>query len=227
MTIAENIRMLKNQIPQDIKIVAVSKTRSVEEIMEAYKAGQLIFGENKVQELISKQPLLPGEIEWHFIGHLQTNKVKQIIPFISLIHSLDSKKLLRVINKEARLINRSIQCLLQFHIATEETKYGLDFQEAEELIKSMHSENLENVVLRGVMGMATFTDNEELIRKEFQTMVNYFGLIKRSFFADDKRFTELSFGMSGDYLLAVQEGSTMIRIGTLIFGDVPVRSSLP
>ena len=219
MNIAENIGKLRNEVPAQVKIVAVSKTRSVEDILEAYKAGQLIFGENKVQELISKQALLPSDIKWHFIGHLQTNKVKQIVPFVSLIQSLDSIRLLRTINKEAQLIYRSVSCLLQFHIATEETKFGLDLNEAETLIQVMRNEGMENVNIRGVMGMATYTENQDLIRREFQTLRNYFSILKKAYFAADYEFSELSLGMSGDYLLAVQEGSTMIRVGTAIFGE--------
>ena len=219
MNIAENIGKLRNEVPAQVKIVAVSKTRSVEDILEAYKAGQLIFGENKVQELISKQALLPSDIKWHFIGHLQTNKVKQIVPFVSLIQSLDSIRLLRTISKEAQLINRSVSCLLQFHIATEETKFGLDMNEAETLIQVMRNEGMENVNIRGVMGMATYTEDQDLIRREFQTLRNYFSILKKAYFAADYEFSELSLGMSGDYLLAVQEGSTMIRVGTAIFGE--------
>ena len=219
MNIAENIENLRKEVPEAVKIVAVSKTRSVDDILEAYRAGHLIFGENKAQELIYKQALLPSDIEWHFIGHLQSNKVKQIIPFVSLMQSLDRIKLLRTINKEAQLINHPVNCLLQFHIATEETKFGLDLHEAETLIQAMRNEGMENVNIRGVMGMATYTDDQGVIRSEFQTLRSYFSILKKDFFADDTEFSELSFGMSGDYLLAVQEGSTMIRIGTAIFGE--------
>jgi len=219
MSISEKINSLRKELPSYVKIVAVSKTRSPEEILEAYHAGQMIFGENKAQELLYKQPLLPPDIHWHFLGHLQTNKVKQIIPFISLIHSLDSVKLLRIINKEAILINRTIDCLLQFHIATEETKFGLDMMEATELIQTINKEKINNVAIKGVMGMASFTDDEQLIRKEFQTLRSYFTQLKQEFYPENNEFSELSFGMSGDYLLAIQEGSTMIRIGTAIFGE--------
>ena len=177
-----------------------------------------MFGENKAQELISKQALLPSDVEWHFIGHLQTNKVKQILPFTGLIQSIDSLKLLRTINKEAQLIHRSIHCLLQFHIATEETKFGLDLQEAIALLKTMKMEKMENIKIKGLMGMATYTNNEELICREFQKLRSYFSLVKRDFFSEDRAFKEISIGMSGDYLLAVREGSTMIRVGTAIFG---------
>lgn len=219
MSIAENLDKIVREVPARVKIVAVSKTRSVDEIMEAYNAGQRIFGENKAQELIYKQPLLPADIRWHFLGHLQTNKVKQIIPFVSLIHSLDSIKLLRVIDKEAQNIGRPVNCLLQFHIASEETKFGLDPAEALELVRTMRNEKMQHVVIKGVMGMATYTDDQELIRREFKFLASCFTQLKRDFYPEDKEFSELSFGMSGDYLLAVREGSTMIRIGTSIFGE--------
>jgi PLP dependent protein len=219
MAIAERIGQLKNEIPSGVKIIAVSKTRSVDEIMEAYLAGQRIFGENKAQELVSKQALLPSDIEWHFIGHLQTNKVKQIIPFIDMIQSIDSLKLLRVVNREAQEINRSIKCLLQFHIATEETKFGLNLAEAKTLVQTMEDEKLEHVDIKGLMGMATYTNDHELICREFQSLKNYFSHLKTGFFSDDEEFKEISMGMSGDYLDAVHLGSTMIRVGTVIFGE--------
>jgi PLP dependent protein len=219
MTIAEKIGQLRNEIPSHVKIIAVSKTRSVDEIMEAYRAGQKIFGENKAQELHAKQAILPSDIEWHFIGHLQTNKVKQVIPFTSLIHSIDSLKLLRAVNREAQAINRSIASLLQFHIATEETKFGLDLQEATALLQTMKNETMRNVDIRGVMGMATYTDDQEMICREFQFLRNCYSQLKRDFFSNDENFKEISMGMSGDYLSAVKEGSTMIRVGTVIFGE--------
>jgi len=219
MTIAEKIKQLKKEIPPKVQIVAVSKTRTIDEIMEAYISGQRIFGENKVQELVSKQAMLPSDIEWHFIGHLQTNKIKQIIPFASMIQSIDSLKLLRIINKEAQAIGRSINCLLQFHIATEETKFGLDLQEAIILLQTMKNENMKNIDIRGVMGMATYTEDLELIRREFQFLKSCFSQLKRDYFPVDEEFKEISMGMSGDYLSAIHEGSTMIRVGTVIFGE--------
>jgi PLP dependent protein len=219
MTIAEKLELLKKEIPSHVKIIAVSKTRSIEEIMEAYHAGQRMFGENKAQELISKQPKLPPDIEWHFIGHLQTNKVRQIIPFTSMIQSIDSLKLLRMVNNEAQLINRTIQCLLQIHIATEETKFGLDLEEAKKLLVSMNNEKMGNVDIRGVMGMATYTEDQDLICREFQFLKSCFSQLKRDFFKDNEGFKEISMGMSGDYLSAVHEGSTMIRVGTAVFGE--------
>ena len=219
MTIADKIVQLRQEIPSHVKIVVVSKTRTIAEIKEAYNAGQRIFGENKAQELISKQALLPSDVEWHFIGHLQTNKVKQILPFTSLIQSIDSLKLLRIVNKEAKLIARSVSCLLQFHIATEETKFGLDLHEAVELLKTLETEKMENITVKGLMGMATYTNDEELICREFQKLRSCFSLLKRDFFSENEEFKEISIGMSDDYLLAVHEGSTMIRVGTAIFGE--------
>jgi PLP dependent protein len=219
MTIAEKIEQLRKELPPKVKIIAVSKTRTIDEIMEAYIAGQRIFGENKVQELVSKQALLPSDIEWHFVGHLQTNTVKQIISFISTIQSIDSLKLIRIVNKEAQAVSRSIKCLLQFHIATEETKFGLDLNEAILLLQAMKNEKMKNIVIRGVMGMATYTDDQELICREFRLLKDYFSQLKRDFFSDNEEFKEISMGMSGDYLSAVHEGSTMIRVGTVIFGE--------
>jgi hypothetical protein len=219
MSIAEKIGQLRKEIPAGVKIIAVSKTRSIDEIMQAYIAGQRIFGENKARELVSKQALLPSDIEWHFIGHLQTNKVKQIIPFTSMIQSIDSLKLLKIVNKEAQVINRTIQCLLQFHIASEETKFGLDIPEALTLLETMKNEKMKNVDIRGVMGMATYTEDQELICREFQFLKTCFSQLKRDFFSDDEEFKEISMGMSGDYLSAVHIGSTMIRVGTVIFGE--------
>jgi pyridoxal phosphate enzyme (YggS family) len=219
MTIAEKIRQLRTEIPSDVKIIAVSKTRSIGEIMEAYLAGQRLFGENKAQELVSKQAMLPSDIEWHFIGHLQRNKVKQIIPFTSLIQSIDSLKLLRAVNKEAQAMNLSIKCLLQFHISTEETKFGLDPEEAITLLQTMKNEKMKNIDILGVMGMATYTDDQELFCREFQMLKSFFSRLKRDFFPADEKFKEISMGMSGDYLSAVLEGSTMIRVGAVIFGE--------
>jgi PLP dependent protein len=219
MTIAEKIGQLRKEIPSDVKIIVISKTRSVDEIMEAYDAGQRIFGENKAQELVSKQALLPSDIEWHFIGHLQTNKVKYIVPVASMIQSIDSLKLLKMVNREAQEIDRSIDCLLQFHIATEETKFGLDLREATALLQTMRNEKMENVSIRGVMGMASYTDDQGLISREFQLLKSCFSQLKRDFFSTDQEFKEISMGMSGDYLSAINEGSTMIRVGTVIFGE--------
>ena len=216
MSIIENLKLIKQELPQGVKLVAVSKTKPVEAIEEAYKGGQRVFGENKAQEMAAKYEQLPKDIEWHFIGHMQTNKVKYIAPFVHLIHSVDSIKVLREINKQAVKNNRTINCLLQFHIAEESTKFGLNREEAELLIHS--KKDFSNVNLTGVMGMATFTDDKERVRREFKQLHNHFIFLKENFFSDDENFKEISMGMSGDYKIAIEEGSTIIRVGTKIFG---------
>ena len=217
-TVRENLEQLSREIPSSVKIVAVTKTMPVGKVMEAYDAGQRLFGENKSQELIAKQPFLPGDIRWHFIGHLQTNKVKYIAPVVDMIESVDSLKLLKEIDKEAAKNNREIKCLLQFHIASEETKFGLDMAEAEALLNDPGYRELINVRLCGVMGMATFSDDADLVRKEFRNLKSIYDDLKRSYFPDDQSFSEISMGMTGDYLIAIEEGSTIVRIGTGIFG---------
>lgn len=217
--ISENITLLKTQIPPSVKLVAVSKTRTPEEIMEAYSAGHKIFGENRVQELISKKDQLPDDIEWHLIGHLQTNKVKYIVPFIHMIQSVDSFRLLNVINSEASKINRIVNCLLQLHIAEEETKFGFNWQELDEMFESEKIADLKYINICGVMGMATFTDDTGRIRKEFRYLADCFRSLKETRFRDNSNFREISMGMSGDYRIAIEEGSTIIRIGTIIFGE--------
>jgi len=219
MGIAENIDKIKTSLPKDVTLVAVSKTKPADMLMEAYNHGQRIFGENKVQEMSAKYELLPKDIEWHFIGHLQTNKIKYMVSFVSMIHAVDSLKLLQAINFEATKFNRVIPCLLQFHIAEEETKFGLSMDEALEIFKSEELKSLKNVKIAGVMGMATFTDDENQVRKEFSNLKSYFDLIKAGYFADQHDFKEISMGMSDDYRIAVEEGSTMVRIGSNIFGD--------
>jgi len=219
MSVKENLEKVRKEIPANTKLVAVSKTKPNEAVAEAYQAGQRLFGENKAQELITKQPLLPSDIQWHFIGHLQTNKVKYIAPFVAMIESIDSMKLLKEINKEAEKNNRVISCLLQFHIATEESKFGLDLEEAKSLLESEQYKSMKNIKLSGVMGMATFTENEELIRREFRELVRIFHLVKDKYFGQDEGFKEISMGMSGDYQIAIEEGSTIVRIGTAIFGE--------
>jgi PLP dependent protein len=217
--ISSNIISLRKEIPASVKIVAVSKTKPVEDIMSAYEAGQRIFGENRVQELILKKEMLPGDIEWHLIGHLQSNKVKQVIPHVSLIHSADSMKLIEVINKESENAGRKTACLLQFHIATEETKSGFTFDEAFEMLGSAAFAEFRAVRICGVMGMATFTDNAELVRREFRVLMEYYIQLKHKYFQADEAFREISMGMSGDYRIAIEEGATMVRIGSLIFGE--------
>jgi hypothetical protein len=218
MTIAENILTLKNSLPAHVRLVAVTKTRTASEMMEAYRAGQRLFGENKAQEMSSKFPLFPDDIEWHFIGHLQTNKVKYIAPFVSCIHSVDSLRLLLEINREALRNNRTIPCLLQFHIAEEESKFGLSVGEAEAMLLSDTLKTLRNIEITGVMGMATFTDNMDQVRKEFRNLRIIFEMVKEAFFRDQPSFRELSMGMSDDFRIAVEEGSTMVRIGSAVFG---------
>jgi len=216
MSVKENLQKIKAEIPGNVKLVAVSKTKPAELIKEAYEAGQRVFGENKAQELAAKYEVLPKDIEWHFIGHLQTNKVKYIAPFVSLIHSVDSLKIMKEINKQAVKNDRIINCLIQFHIAEESTKFGLNFEEAEELVNAL--EQYRNICFTGVMGMATYTDDKSQIRREFSRLKNYFDKLKKRYFSDDDSFKEISMGMSGDYKIAIEEGSTIIRLGTLIFG---------
>lgn len=216
--IAEKIKEIQSSLPENVTLVAVSKTKPVEDIQQAYIAGQRIFGENKVQEMTSKYEVLPKDIQWHLIGHLQTNKVKYIAPYVSLIHSIDSVKLLREVNKEAKKNNRIISCLLQFHIAEEETKFGFSFDEAKELIESEAFLNFQNIQIVGIMGMASFTENEQQIRNEFQTLHDYFQVLKSHYFKFNPDFKEISMGMSGDYKIAIEHGSTMIRVGSTIFG---------
>lgn len=219
MSVAENIDLIKANLPENVQLVAVSKTKPAELLMEAYNHGQRAFGENKVQEMVWKQEELPKDIGWHFIGHLQTNKVKYIAPFVCLIHGVDSFKLLKAIDAEAKKLNRMIPCLLQFHIAEEETKFGFSMDEAIGMLNSDEFKSLENSSISGVMGMATFTDNENQIRKEFAHLKEIFEKLKSDYFAKAPDFKEISMGMSGDYLIAVEEGSTMVRIGSTIFGE--------
>ncbi len=219
MSIAENIDLVKANLPTQVQLIAVSKTKPSDLLMEAYRHGQRAFGENKVQELVGKFEELPKDIEWHFIGHVQTNKVKYIVPFIHLIHGIDSFKLLKTINTEAKKIDRVIHCLLQFHIAEEETKFGFSLAEVEEMLESDEFKLLEHIKISGVMGMATYTDDENQIHKEFASLKTYFDKLKLDYFADEPEFKEISMGMSGDYRIAVEEGSTMVRIGSIIFGE--------
>ncbi len=218
MEIGKEILAIKQSIPANVKLVAVSKTKPNEDIMAAYNVGHKIFGENKVQDLVGKFESLPKDIEWHFIGHPQSNKVKYIAPFVALIHGVDSLKLLKVIDKEGRKNNRVVRCLLQFHIATEATKFGLSVDEAKAILESEEFKKLNFVEIAGVMGMATNTDDTDWIRKEFRTLKNIFNLLKNEYFSDSEIFAEISMGMSGDYKIAVEEGSTMIRVGSKIFG---------
>ncbi len=219
MNIAENINSIKNNLPENVRLVAVSKTKPNEDILEAYNAGHKIFGENKIQDLVRKYEQLPKDIEWHFIGHPQTNKVKYIAPFVHLIHGVDSLKLLKVIDAEGKKNNRQIGCLLQFHIAEEDTKFGLSLSESKEILESKEFKNLGNVFIAGVMGMATYTENTQQIRNEFKSLKTIFNALKNEYFSAIKNFSEISMGMSDDYQIAIEEGSTMIRVGSKIFGE--------
>ncbi len=219
LDIASNIISLKRQIPPTVSLVAVSKTKPVSDILEAYSTGHKIFGENRVQELLSKKDQLPRDIEWHLIGHLQSNKVKYIVPFVSMIQSVDTFKLLKVINGEAKEVNRIVDCLLQFHIAKEETKFGFSMDEVVGMIESPEFRLLDSVRICGVMGMATFTVNSDQVREEFRDLAYCFRTLKEKYFTENKFFTEISMGMSGDFRIAIEEGSTMVRIGSIIFGE--------
>lgn len=219
MSIKANIDKLREEIGDKVKIVAVSKFHPSDEIMEAYNDGQLLFGESRVQELESKQPELPKDIEWHFIGSLQRNKVRFIAPFVSMIHSLDSERLMREINNRAAQNNRVISCLLQLHVADEATKSGFTPDECRAFLESNNWKNYPNVKIVGVMGMATYTDDTEQVRNEFKEIKSLFKEFKEKHFKEDESFKEVSMGMSGDYHIAIEEGSTIIRVGTLIFGE--------
>ena len=218
MTISENLKFVQSQLPASVKLVAVSKTKSADQIMEAYHAGQRLFGENKVQELMGKWQSLPKDIEWHFIGHLQSNKVKQVVPLVSLIHGVDSYKLLSAINHEAVKCDRVAAVLLEFHIAGEESKFGLTLAEAEEILALPDTQAMKNIAIRGVMGMATFTRDEALIKKEFEQLAAIYASLKEKYFSTSPQFCELSMGMSDDFPMAVEAGSTIVRIGSRIFG---------
>ncbi|MEO6883515.1 MAG: YggS family pyridoxal phosphate-dependent enzyme [Bacteroidia bacterium] len=218
MSVSENIQQLKKELPLHVTLIAVSKTYPVEKIKEAYSAGQKIFGENKVQELCEKQTQLPSDIEWHLIGHLQSNKVKYIAPFVSLIQAVDSLTLLQEIDKQAQKNKRIINCLLQIYIAKEDTKFGLDFAEAEKIFFSDELKSLQNIQIIGLMGMATNTNNKAQIAKEFQSLKLFFDAHKNKNYPNCNLHT-LSMGMSSDYLIAIEEGSTMIRVGSAIFGN--------
>lgn len=215
----EKYNEIKDNLPENVRLVAVSKTKPVEDLMQLYNLGQRVFGENKAQELKSKYEILPKDIEWHFIGHLQTNKIKYIAPYISLIHSIDSFELLKEVDKFAKKNNRVIHCLLQFHIATEETKFGLSLQEGVDLLTHPDFSNLKNIEIDGVMGMASLTDDRNQIKAEFHELHNIFNQLKRDFFPSNPNFKEMSMGMTHDYDIAIEEGSTLIRIGSAIFGE--------
>ena len=217
--VKENLETVRKTIPSGVLLVAVSKTKPVEDLQEAYDAGQRVFGENHALEMRDKHEVLPKDIDWHFIGHLQTNKIKYIVQYVRLIHSIDTFNLLQAVNKEAVKHDRVVDCLLQFHIAEEETKFGLSMEEAEEILNSDIFKTMKNVRICGVMGMATNTDNMTQVRKEFHHLKKIFNTLKTKYFADCEWFKEISMGMSHDYPIAIEEGSTMVRVGSKIFGE--------
>lgn len=216
--IKENLEKIRATLPEQVTLVAVSKTKPVSDLQEAYDAGQRIFGENHALEMRDKHEVLPNDIQWHFIGHLQTNKIKYIIPFVTLIHSIDSANLLEAVNKEARKHDRIVDCLLQFHIATEETKFGLNLDEARQLLNSDAFREMHNIRICGVMGMATFTDDTEQVHNEFRNLKSIFDTLKHDYFTEQPQFKEISMGMSDDYPIAIEEGATLVRVGSKIFG---------
>jgi hypothetical protein len=217
--IAANIQKINQEIGTEARLIAVSKTKPIEDLLEAYEGKQRIFGENKVQEMVAKYEALPKDIEWHLIGHLQSNKIKYIAPFVSMIHSVDSFKLLAAIDKEGAKCQRIIPCLLQVFIATEETKFGLNQSEVYEVLDQLKLQPLPHIQICGLMGMASNTENTSQIRLEFKSLKKLFTELKSSYFAADKAFKEISMGMSHDYSIAVEEGATLIRVGSLIFGN--------
>ena len=219
MNIADNLQQVLNELPEGVRLVAVSKFHPNKAIEEAYRSGQRVFGESKVQEMTAKYESLPKDIEWHFIGHLQTNKIKYIVPYVALIHGIDSYKLLVEVNKQAEKAGKVVNCLLQLHIAEEETKFGFSFDECRDMLAEGEWKTLSNIQLCGLMGMATNTDDNEQIEKEFCSLSSFFKEVKDSWFADTEVFRELSMGMSHDYHQAIAAGSTLIRVGSKIFGD--------
>ena len=217
--IKEKLAEIRKEIPEHVTLIAVSKTKPVSMLQEAYDSGQRLFGENYVQEIVEKQPLLSNDIEWHFIGHLQSNKVKYIAPFVKCIHAVESEKLLAEINKQAVKNNRSIECLLQIHIAEEESKFGFNPENAIAEISKIDFSKYPNITINGVMGMASFVDDQDQVRREFQSLKQIFDSLKKECFSTSNTFKEISMGMSGDYKMAIEEGSTMVRVGSSIFGS--------
>lgn len=217
--ISDNLIEIRKSIPSSVRLVAVSKTKPTALIVEAYNAGERHFGENKATELRDKALELESDIKWHFIGHLQRNKVKYIMPSVHLIHSIDSFRLLKEVNKEALNHGKIVDCLLQFHIAKESTKFGFSIEEVEDLFAANSFDDLKNINITGVMGMATFSNNEGLVRNEFKVLKNIFDRLKTLYYKEEETFNEISMGMSGDYLIAIEEGATIVRIGSSIFGS--------
>lgn len=214
MSVSENLKSLKSKLPEEVSLVAISKTKPISALMEAYNAGQRIFGENKIQEMVSKWQDMPDDVEWHMVGHVQRNKVKDMAPFVSVIHAVDRLRLLREINKEVKKNDRSIDCLLQIKIAEEDSKFGMDEKTAIEILTSDDFKSFKNVRIIGLMGMATFTDNVEQISNEFGKLKRIYDSLKK-----DYNFSTLSMGMSGDYPIAIENGSNMVRVGSAIFGE--------
>ena len=217
-SVVKNLEQIQLTIPEHVTLVAVSKTKPIESIQELYDAGQRIFGENRVQELVDKYEELPKDIEWHLIGHLQRNKVKYIAPFVEMIHSIDSERLLDEVNIQSKKNNRKIKVLIQFYIAQEETKFGFDWDEIQDLFSRRTPESFDSIEFCGVMGMASFSDNENQVRNEFKDLKTVFNHLKETFFLGSTSFSEISMGMSGDYQIAIEEGSTMVRVGSSLFG---------
>lgn len=215
MNISEQIKYYKSQLPEDVVLVAVSKTKPEEDLLEAYNAGQRVFGENKIQEMTEKWENLPKDIEWHMIGHVQSNKVKYMAEYVNLVHGIDRLKLIKELNKQAQKHDRTINCLLQIKIAEEDTKFGMDINDAEAILNKNFKKTYPNVNVVGFMGMATFTNDEEQVQREFKTLKSHFDRLSK----DHNSLNILSMGMSGDYKLAITEGSTMVRIGSAIFGE--------
>ena len=215
MNISEQIKYYKSQLPEDVVLVAVSKTKPEENLLEAYNAGQRVFGENKIQEMTEKWENLPKDIEWHMIGHVQSNKVKYMAEYVNLVHGIDRLKLIKELNKQAQKHDRTINCLLQIKIAEEDTKFGMDINDAEAILNKNFKKTYPNVNVVGFMGMATFTNDEEQVQREFKTLKSHFDRLSK----DHNSLKILSMGMSGDYKLAITEGSTMVRIGSAIFGE--------
>ena len=216
--IKENLQHIKSTLPENVTLVAVSKTKPIEDLQEAYNAGQRVFGENKIQEMVDKYGVLPKDIKWHMIGHLQSNKVKYMAHFVDLIHGVDKLKTLKVINKEAKKHDRIINCLLQAKIAKEDTKFGLSFDDIKNILASETLSELKNIKIVGLMGMATFTDNQNQLKEEFLSLKNFFETQQLKTETTNCQLQNLSMGMSGDYKLAIENGSTMIRVGSSIFG---------
>lgn len=219
MSVAEQITRLQKELPEGVNLLAISKYQPIEAIQEAYDAGQRMFGENHIQEMAAKAAVLPKDIEWHFTGHVQTNKIKYMAPFVSLVHAVDSFRLLREIDKHAAKHNRRIDCLLQIHIAQEDTKYGLTIDECRQLLANEPWRELEHVRITGLMAMGSNTDDMEQVRREFRQMKQLFDELRATYFANDPSFTQLSEGMTDDYPIAIEEGSTIVRIGSMIFGE--------